>query len=121
MNLAAGLPGTGATVNAGWPGGVDTAMQARIRRQDPERIGGLHERFSKNYAEGTLITPERVGRFPVGPRASWRRLGPGGWPGDNTTAPPKSSWAIQARTLVAPCRTARRAAGSARPPAAAPG
>ena len=33
-------------------------MQAWIRSQDPERIGGLHERFNKNYAEGTLITPE---------------------------------------------------------------
>jgi hypothetical protein len=33
-------------------------MQAWIRSQDPERIGtGLHERFNKNFAEGTLITP----------------------------------------------------------------
>jgi NAD(P)-dependent dehydrogenase (short-subunit alcohol dehydrogenase family) len=47
------------TVNAYRPGGVDTAMQAWIRRQDPGRIGaGLHERFNRNYAEGTLITPE---------------------------------------------------------------
>ena len=51
--------GTGVTVNAYRPGGVDTAMQAWIRGQDPERIGaGLHERFNKNFAEGTLITPE---------------------------------------------------------------
>lgn len=34
-------------------------MQARIRGQDPERIGSLHERFSQNFAEGTLITPEQ--------------------------------------------------------------
>lgn len=35
-------------------------MQAWIRQQAPGRIGaGLHERFSRNYAEGTLITPER--------------------------------------------------------------
>jgi NAD(P)-dependent dehydrogenase (short-subunit alcohol dehydrogenase family) len=58
VNLAAELAGTGVTVNAYRPGGVDTALQAWIRSQDPERIGtGLHERFSKNFAEGTLITP----------------------------------------------------------------
>jgi NAD(P)-dependent dehydrogenase (short-subunit alcohol dehydrogenase family) len=59
VNLAAELRGTGVTVNAYRPGGVDTAMQAWIRRQDPDRIGAaLHERFTRNYAEGTLITPE---------------------------------------------------------------
>jgi NAD(P)-dependent dehydrogenase (short-subunit alcohol dehydrogenase family) len=59
VNLAAELRGTGVTVNAYRPGGVDTAMQAWIRRQDPERIGtGLHERFNRNFTEGTLITPE---------------------------------------------------------------
>ncbi len=59
VNLAAELRGTGVTVNAYRPGGVDTAMQAWIRRQDPGRIGAaLHERFNQNFAEGTLITPE---------------------------------------------------------------
>jgi NAD(P)-dependent dehydrogenase (short-subunit alcohol dehydrogenase family) len=58
VNLAAELAGTGVTVNAYRPGGVDTAMQAWIRGQDPGRIGGLHERFNKNFAEGALITPE---------------------------------------------------------------
>jgi NAD(P)-dependent dehydrogenase (short-subunit alcohol dehydrogenase family) len=58
VNLAAELAGTGVTVNAYRPGGVDTAMQAWIRSQDPERIGaGLHERFNNNFAEGTLIIP----------------------------------------------------------------
>ncbi len=58
VNLAAELRGTGVTVNVYRPGGVDTAMQAWIRLQDPDRIGtATHERFSKNFAEGTLITP----------------------------------------------------------------
>src|SRR6202041_3849106 len=53
VNLAAELAGTGVTVNAYRPGGVDTAMQAWIRGQDPGRIGaGLHERFNKNFAAG---------------------------------------------------------------------
>jgi NAD(P)-dependent dehydrogenase (short-subunit alcohol dehydrogenase family) len=59
VNLAAELRATGVTVNAYRPGGVDTAMQAWIRGQDPGRIGtGLHERFNRNFAEGALITPE---------------------------------------------------------------
>jgi len=60
VNLAAELNGTGVTVNAYRPGGVDTAMQAWIREQDPDRIGAaLHTRFNQNFTEGALITPER--------------------------------------------------------------
>jgi NAD(P)-dependent dehydrogenase (short-subunit alcohol dehydrogenase family) len=60
VNLAAELRGSGVTVNAYRPGGVDTAMQAWIRQQDPARIGtAAHERFNQNLADGTLITPEQ--------------------------------------------------------------
>lgn len=60
LNLAAELAGTGVTVNVFRPGGVDTAMQAFIREQDPVQIGAdLHERFVRNHETGTLLTPER--------------------------------------------------------------
>lgn len=60
FNLAAELAGTGVTANVYRPGGVDTAMQAWIRAQDPDRIGrGLHDRFSRTYSAGALLTPQR--------------------------------------------------------------
>ena len=60
INLAAELSGSGVTVNVYRPGGVDTAMQAWIRGQDPERVGAVaHERFNRNFADGALITPEQ--------------------------------------------------------------
>ena len=60
VNLAAELGGTGVTVNVYRPGGVDTVMQAWIRQQDPGRIGtAAYERFNRNFADGTLITPEQ--------------------------------------------------------------
>jgi NAD(P)-dependent dehydrogenase (short-subunit alcohol dehydrogenase family) len=60
VNLAAELDGTGVTVNAYRPGAVDTAMQAWIRGQEPERVGTeLHDRFSRMHEEGSLLTPEQ--------------------------------------------------------------
>lgn len=58
INLAAELADTGVTANVFRPGGVDTAMQAFIRHQDPARIGAeLHQRFVRNREQGTLLTP----------------------------------------------------------------
>ena len=60
INLAAELRGSGVTVNVFRPGRVDTAMQAWIRAQNPDRIGAaLHERFNRSFAEGTLISPRQ--------------------------------------------------------------
>ena len=63
LNLAAELAGSGVTANAFRPGPVDTSMQAWIRGQDTARIGtALHDRFSRSYEAGILITPEHSAR-----------------------------------------------------------
>jgi NAD(P)-dependent dehydrogenase (short-subunit alcohol dehydrogenase family) len=63
LNLAAEVTGSGVTVNGYRPGSVDTAMQAWIRAQDPERIGReLHDRFTASFASGRLITAEESAR-----------------------------------------------------------
>jgi 3-oxoacyl-[acyl-carrier protein] reductase len=60
LNLAAELAGTGVTVNAYRPGGVDTAMQAWIRGQPAEIVGqGLHDRFVATKESGSLLSPEQ--------------------------------------------------------------
>jgi len=63
-NLAAELAGSGVTVNAVWPGAVDTAMQASIRNGDPDEIGAaLVTRFQATHASGKLISPDVPARL----------------------------------------------------------
>lgn len=60
LNLAAELEGTGVTANVFRPGSVDTAMQAYVRAQDPDRVGGRTvASFRRTAQDGLLITPER--------------------------------------------------------------
>jgi 3-oxoacyl-[acyl-carrier protein] reductase len=62
-NLAAEMAGTGVTINAYRPGGVDTAMQAWIRSQPADEIGAaLQGRFQSSYDQGSLITPGHSAR-----------------------------------------------------------
>ena len=54
------------TANAHRPGGVDTAMQAWIREQDPDRIGtGPHDQFTRTYTSGALLTPQHSAASPI--------------------------------------------------------
>jgi NAD(P)-dependent dehydrogenase (short-subunit alcohol dehydrogenase family) len=62
VNLAAELDGTGVTVNVYRPGTVDTAMQAHIRGQDPDRVGArLVDRFVQMRETGQLASADDSG------------------------------------------------------------
>jgi NAD(P)-dependent dehydrogenase (short-subunit alcohol dehydrogenase family) len=59
LNLSAELAGLDVSVNVFRPGGVDTAMQAWIRDQDPALVGAaLHQHFVHNYEQRTLLSPQ---------------------------------------------------------------
>ena len=62
--LGAELADCGIAVIGLYPGPVDTAIQAEIRRQPPEKIGQeLSDNFHRIYANGMLSSPTPVGKI----------------------------------------------------------
>lgn len=60
LNLAAELTDKGVTVNAIWPGIVNTVMQTHVRSQPADRVGQeIYERFKSAYEQGALLEPTR--------------------------------------------------------------
>jgi NAD(P)-dependent dehydrogenase (short-subunit alcohol dehydrogenase family) len=65
-NLAAELAGSGVTVNAFWPGLVDTAMQTYVRTLPVDQTGQqVHNLFSDWHSSGLLQGPERPARLTI--------------------------------------------------------
>jgi NAD(P)-dependent dehydrogenase (short-subunit alcohol dehydrogenase family) len=61
VNLAAELAGTGVTINCFRPGSVDTAMNAWVCRQPPEKIGAAAKaRYNELRTSGLLASPASV-------------------------------------------------------------
>jgi NAD(P)-dependent dehydrogenase (short-subunit alcohol dehydrogenase family) len=57
--VAAEIAGSGVTVNAVYPGVVDTAMQTQLRETPAEQF----ERFRSYYERGELLDPDAPGRL----------------------------------------------------------
>ena len=64
--MTGGGRGIGLTVNVYRPGGVDAAMQAWIRDQNPEQVvTALHQQFVHSYQHGTLLAPSQSAASPL--------------------------------------------------------
>ena len=120
VNLAAELPGTGPSVSTPHRPrrGVDTAMQAMDPPSRPRSASApaCTERFNRNYAEGSLITPGHSAAALLTHLA-----------GDDTgviwdvTTPRAGTWSARPRPCVSCPRdpTAMASAAGAAPPAVA--